>query len=81
MERIGIEDTHQNLAGIIKRVEVGEEIILTRYGKDIAHITMPDIEKAGKTFAFFSLLKQLKARASNTAAPEEIKQWVQEGRE
>lgn len=80
MERIGMEDARQNLADIIKRVEAGEEIMLTRYGRDIAHITGPGIERKHKTRAFFSLLKRLKTRASLSATSEEIMQWIQEGR-
>lgn len=80
MERISIGDAHQNFADIIKREEEGEETMLIRYGRDIAHITIPEIEQTEKTHAFFSLLNHLKTRDPIKATPEEIKQWIQEGR-
>lgn len=79
MERIGIEDARQNLADIIKRVEAGEDIMLTR-GRDIAPIISPDGEETRNIQAFFSLLKRLKTRSPIAATPDEIRQWIQEGR-
>lgn len=80
MERIGIEDIRQHLSNIIKRVESGEEIMLTRNGRDVAHITKPCIYSTQRIQTFFSLLKRLKARTSIHATPDEIKQWIQDGR-
>ena len=80
MERIGVEDARHKLADIIKRVEAGEEIVLTRYGKDVAYIASPEVDSVRKRKAFFILLKKMKMCSSVKITPEEIKEWVEEGR-
>jgi len=80
MERIGVENARHNLTNIIKRVEAGEEIILTRYGRDVAYIASPGTNDAHKRETFFALLKKLKAHSPIKATPEEIGEWIEEGR-
>lgn len=80
MERIGIEDKRYQLADLVKRVEAGETIVLTRCGRDVACITAPETQDTDKVKQFFNLLKKVKTHSSIQATPEEIRIWVQEGR-
>ncbi len=80
MERIGVEEARHNLTDIIKRVEAGEEIMLTRYGKDVAYIASPEMDYMSKKKKFFTKLKEIKAYSSIKATTDEIKEWVEEGR-
>ncbi|MBZ0257644.1 hypothetical protein K8I31_16380 [bacterium] len=80
MERIGIEDARLNFADLIKKVEAGEEFILTRYGKDVAQLGIPYTDGNAKIEKFYSLLDQLKAKQKSSITNNEIKQWIEEGR-
>jgi len=80
MERIGVEEARHTLANVIKRVEAGESIMLTRYGKDVAHIAPPDTDQTHKLKTFFSMLRKLKKNNSLKVDFKEIKEWIEEGR-
>lgn len=80
MERIGVEEIRQRIPEMIKRVEAGEEIMLTKYGKDVALVVSPEKEASDMVEAFFVTLDGMKSRAPVKADREELREWIDEGR-
>lgn len=79
MERISIEKSDVNLLDIVRRVESGEELMLTLSGRDVAHVISPTKSTKNKK-DFFELLNSIKSNSDVNATVDEIKDWIEEGR-
>lgn len=43
MERIETSKLNRGLKEVLDRIKQGESFVLTRYGKDVAYLTSPDV--------------------------------------
>jgi prevent-host-death family protein len=79
MESVGIFEAKTHLSALVDRVELGEEIVITRHGKPVARL-MPvaDDERADRLKA----IRELKDfRAEHPLSTEEILEYIKAGRE
>ena len=44
MLEVNVKDARSNLSSLLDRVEAGEEIIITRRGKKVAKMVLPQVE-------------------------------------
>jgi prevent-host-death family protein len=82
MERIGIEEVRKNLSEIINSVEIGKEFMITRHGKDVALISSPERDEKEIRHEFLTRINELRKQSTiKNLTPEEMKVWIEEGRE
>ena len=84
MKHVGIFDAKTNLSALIEEVEKGGAVIITRHGKPVAKLVRaePELTKeeiAKRTEALLALRK-FANKVKINATPEEIKEWINEGR-
>jgi prevent-host-death family protein len=84
MKHVGIFDAKTNLSALVEEVEKGGPVIITRHGKPVAKLVRaePELTKeeiAKRTEALLALRK-FANKVKINATPEEIKEWINEGR-
>lgn len=79
MFEVGIYEAKAHLAEIIRKVEAGEECIVTRRGKQIAKISPMPQDKENIRKAWKELRDFVRANPIN-ATLEEMMEWKNEGR-
>ena len=81
MDTVGIFEAKTHLSDLLKRVEAGARITITRHGAPIAQL-VPIGEAAGGPGAeeAVAAIRALR-RAEPGVAAEVIRSWVEEGRE
>jgi prevent-host-death family protein len=83
MTKIRAIEATADFPGLLKKVEAGEEIVITRRGNPVAKI-VPMRSKAGPTAAEqLSLWKKHWAtmrKKGKTTSPQEIRRWIEQGR-
>ena len=84
MKHVGIFDAKTNLSALVEEVEKGGAVVITRHGKPVAKLIRaePELTKeeiAKRTEALLALRK-FANKVKINATPEEIKEWINEGR-
>jgi prevent-host-death family protein len=84
MKHVGIFEAKTNLSALVEEVEKGGTVVITRHGKPVAQLVRaePELsqeEIAKRTEALLALRKFANEVKIN-ATPEEIKEWINEGR-
>jgi prevent-host-death family protein len=85
METIGVFDIKTNISALLKRVESGEQIGISRRGKPIARLIPEPLEEAKPNFeeikaGFAALRTDIKANGGPPFTWEELKSYRDEGR-
>jgi prevent-host-death family protein len=83
-KHVGMFEAKTNLSALVEEVEKGGTIVITRHGKPVAKLTraeptLSEEEIAKRTQALLELRKFANEIKIN-ATPEEIKEWINEGR-
>ena len=84
MKHVGMFEAKTNLSALVEEVEKGGSVVITRHGKPVAKLvraepTLSQEEIAKRRQA----LQEIRAFANKVkvnATPEEIKEWINEGR-
>jgi prevent-host-death family protein len=84
MKHVGIFEAKTNLSSLIEEVEKGGAVIITRHGKPVAKLIraepeLTEEEMARRREALHAIRKTANELKIN-ATPEEIKEWINEGR-
>jgi prevent-host-death family protein len=83
-KHVGMFEAKTNLSALVEEVEKGGTVVITRHGKPVAKLTraertLSEEEIAKRTQALLELRKFANKIKIN-ATPEEIKEWINEGR-
>jgi prevent-host-death family protein len=84
MKHVGMFEAKTRLSALVEEVERGGTVVITRHGKPVAQLVraepeLTEEEKAQRREAIEKLREN--ARKLNIkATPEEIKEWINEGR-
>lgn len=83
MRHIPMAEFKDKMAETIAAAEAGEDIVVTRHGRETVRLTPvrdSDVESRRQAFARFAKIRQaMKARGA-TVTREEIAEWIAEGR-
>ena len=84
MKHVGMFEAKTNLSALVEEVEKGGQVVITRHGKPVAklvraHPELTEEEKAERLKALRDIRKRANELRIN-ATPEEIKEWINEGR-
>lgn len=84
MKHVGMFEAKTRLSALVEEVEKGGTVVITRHGKPVAQLVRaePELsqeEIAKRTEALLALRKFANEVKIN-ATPEEIKEWINEGR-
>ncbi len=80
MPYMSITEFNRNVSAAIARVEKGEELTLTRHGKQVARLSAPDLEKRrAQKEADLTLLREIMRAGMNFGGPatyeERTERW------
>ena len=84
MRHVPITEFKDKMAEVMLAAEGGEEVIITRHGRDYMRL-MPmrvdDIESRKRAFAELAVMReQMRQRGVPTTTRAEILEWIAEGR-
>ena len=81
MATIGLFEAKQKLSELVERARKGEEIGITRHGKLVAKIVPAEVKQDSWKAVFADLDEYRKNLKGRPVSDEEIKEWINEGRE
>jgi len=76
---VGAYEAKTHLPALLARVEQGEEITITKHGREIARL-VPPVKRRRTPEEMEAFLADLRAHATGTTTREEIREWIDEGR-
>lgn len=77
---IGVYDAKARFSELIRDVEAGQEVTITRHGRPVARIVpVAPVEGVGAEWA--ERVRALRREIGHVATGDEIVQWIREGRE
>ncbi len=83
MRHVPIAEFKDQLSRVVAAVEAGEEVMITRHGRDIVRLVAADQDIVARRRAamegLFALREELRAKGVG-ATREEIREWIDEGR-
>lgn len=83
MRHVPITEFQANAAELLAAAEAGEEIVITRDGRNVLRIGLAEAERLARQAAaverLVALGREIRATHGPTAAAE-IREWVEEGR-
>lgn len=83
MRHVPISEFKDRVSEYVAAAEAGEEIVLTRHGREVARLSSSDEQRLAKqreaVDELYALGQRIKARSGPTTA-EEIVSWIKEGR-
>lgn len=80
MTEVGTFDAKNRLSELLDRVENGEEVTITRYGKPVARLVAPVLEEERRARARAAAERIREMRKGVTLGGITIKELVEEGR-
>ena len=81
MREVPTTEAKSRFAALVRAVEYGETIAITRHGKTVAHLTPAlDQERASQKAAAERLRAWRRQRRRTGITTEEILEWIREGR-
>lgn len=84
MKHVGMFEAKTNLSALVEEVEKGGTVVITRHGKPVAKLVPAQAELTPEEIARRTeALRALRENANKlkiNATPEEIKEWINEGR-
>ncbi len=79
MNKVGIFDLKTHVSDFIRRVQEGEEFLITNRGEAVAVLTSPEKQSKKKTKNLVSQIWNV-VEHSNPGSYDELMQWKNEGR-
>lgn len=83
MRHVPVAEFKDKLSEVLAAAEAGEEIVVTRHGREIAKLVGIEEDRHARrraaAEALFELGQEIRARYGPTS-PEEIRAWIEEGR-
>lgn len=83
MRHVPIAEFQSNAADLLAAAEAGEDILITRDGKDVLRLSLTEDAQVARRRAaieaMYALGQEIKAKYGPTTAAE-IREWIQEGR-
>ena len=84
MRHVPMADFKDKMAETIAAAEAGEEIVITRHGRDtvkLGAVMDDDVEARRQSFACLAQVReQMRARGVPTTTRAEVREWIAEGR-
>ncbi|PAX06869.1 type II toxin-antitoxin system Phd/YefM family antitoxin [Sphingomonas lenta] len=87
MRHVPIAEFKDRLSEYVAAAEAGEEVVITRHGRTVARLVAPEepqedvVARRRAVLANMARLREeLRARGFPAATPEEIREWINEGR-
>ena len=83
MRHVPIAEFKDKVSEIVAAAEAGEEIVITRHGRDVAKLTATDAAITARRRAALADMAASRARLRArgvSATREEIREWIDEGR-
>lgn len=83
MKHVGIVEAQGHLSDLVQEVQNGGEVVLTRDGKPVAKLVRPTEVDPAIVERRRQALRELREMAKKRGlkiTPEEIKEWINEGR-
>ncbi|MFM7245853.1 MAG: type II toxin-antitoxin system Phd/YefM family antitoxin [Actinomycetota bacterium] len=80
---IGVYDAKARFSELVRAVEAGGEVTITRHGRPVARL-VPVGDTAGRereVAEFLARVRALRAGVTDPPTGEEIVRWIREGRE
>jgi prevent-host-death family protein len=83
MRHVPIAEFKDKMSEVMAAADAGEDVIITRHGKDYMKLVPVEADRMAKQraaiTALYELGQQIKARNGPTT-PQEIREWIEEGR-
>lgn len=83
MRHVPIAEFKDQLSKVVAAVEAGEEVMITRHGRDIVKLVAADQDVIARRKTamegLFALRQRLRAKGIG-ATREEVREWIEEGR-
>jgi prevent-host-death family protein len=83
MRHVPIGEFKDKVSEYVAAAEAGDEIVLTRHGREVARLTSTDAARLARqraaVDALYALGQEIKAKHGPTTAAE-IREWIEEGR-
>jgi prevent-host-death family protein len=83
MRHVPIAEFKDRLSEVVAAAEAGEEIVITRHGRDVVKLVAVDqdaaVRRRDTIEAMASLRQELRAKGVR-ATREEVREWIVEGR-
>jgi len=76
---VPVHEAKAKFSEMIRRVGEGEEITITNHGRPVAKMVPPELHKLSGEAAVAAILETRRALAIHIT-PEEIREWIDEGR-
>jgi prevent-host-death family protein len=84
MKHVGMFEAKTKLSALVEEVEKGGQVVITRHGKPVARLVRaaPELaeEEIAKRRQAFQEIRAFANKLKINATPEEIKEWINEGR-
>jgi prevent-host-death family protein len=77
---VGVYDAKARFSELIRAVEAGGEVTITRHGRPVARI-VPIAPAEGAGGAWAERVRALRREIGHVASGDEIVEWIREGRE
>ena len=83
MRHVPIAEFENNVSEYLAAVEAGDEIVVVKHGEEVARLTATSESRQARkrraVDALYALGQEIKAKYGPTT-PEEIREWLEEGR-
>lgn len=77
---VGVYDAKARFSELIREVEAGCEVTITRHGRPVARI-VPIAPPADAGATWVERVRELRREIGHVATGDEIVEWIREGRE
>jgi prevent-host-death family protein len=83
MRHVPIAEFKDRLSEIVASVETGEEVMITRHGRDVAKLVSPEgdiVTRRRTAMEGLARLREEQRRLGVRVTREEAREWIDEGR-
>ena len=81
-QEVSVHEAKTHLSRLLDRVQAGEEIVITRHGRPVARLVPVESpeEKRERMRQAWARLRETARKVGLDATPEELREWISEGR-
>lgn len=83
MRHVPIAEFKDKMSEIVAAAEAGEEIVITRHGRDVVKLVAVEVDRLARqraaVDALYAVGQEIRAKYGPTTAAE-IREWIDEGR-
>ena len=87
VQTVGLFEAKTHFSELVARAEAGEEVVITRHNRPVARLVPVtssggvDLAKRRKAVSAIDKVRRQFADSAVVVAPEDIAQWIRDGRE